>query len=165
MTTQAAGHGQRVAAQPIEKIVVRIRIGTELMAGTDDPLFLRLGGPAGREFRLALARGKSFRRGREDVFVLGSPDAPDTNVSKAALNDPGSPAIDLSAIEAIQLVKGQEPLPNVRGIGEMDDRIKVEEIDVSVYAKGAQPVRFYREGPHWLGLVCGRTLELARLEE
>ena len=44
------------APRPAEKIVVRIRVGSDLMAASDDPLFLRLGGPAGREFRLLLGK-------------------------------------------------------------------------------------------------------------
>ncbi len=152
------------APRPVEKIVVRVRVGSNLMAASDDPLFLRLGGPAGREFRLLLGKGRSLRRGQEDCFVLGAPDDPETNVDQPQLNDPSSPALDLAGIERVSLVKGLEPLPNVRGVGEMDDRLLLEEVEVSIHVKGASPVRFRREGPHWLGLVCGLILELARVE-
>jgi hypothetical protein len=157
--------GAASAQRPVEKIVVRVRVGSDLMAASDDPLFLRLGGPSGREFRLRLAKGKSLRRGQEDRFVLGAPDDPETNVDQPQLNDPGSPPLDLLGIDHAWLVKGMEPLPNVRGFGEMDDRLLLEEVEVQVHAKGGPPARFRREGPHWLGLVCGLSLELARADD
>jgi hypothetical protein len=153
------------APVPVEKILVRIRVGTDRMAASDDPVFLQLGGPAGRDFRLLPARGKAFRKGKEDTFVLGSPQAEDTNVANPALNDPGAPPLDLGEIHSVRLVKGFEPIPNVRGMGEMDDRLEVEEIEVSIHARGRPPVRYLREGSHWLGLVCGLSLELARQDD
>ena len=139
---------------------MRIRVGDDRMAGSDDPLFLRLHGPCGRDFRLSPARGRALRRASEDVFVLGSGDA---NVAHPELNDPSHPALALEQIEGAALWKGNEPLPNVRGIGEMDDRLLVAEACVEVHASGrAAPVRFTRQGPVWLGLVCGLQIELAR---
>ena len=164
MAVRASAAPRPGAVLPVEKIVVRVRVGSDLMAASDDPLFLRLSGPSGREFRLLRRRGKSLRRGKEDCFVLGPPDDPDTNVDQPQLNDPSSPALDLAGIDRVSLVKGLEPLPNVRGIGEMDDRLLLEQVEVSIQAKGVAPVRFQREGPHWLGLVCGLSLELARLD-
>ena len=93
--------------------------------------------------------------------MFGQPDSPDTNVAHPELNDPTMPALDLRGIHSVRLVKGLEPLPNVRGLGEMDDRLLIEEIEVTIHAKGQEPRRFYREGPHWLGLICGMVLELA----
>ncbi|MEE8581930.1 MAG: hypothetical protein V3T33_10110 [Myxococcota bacterium] len=154
------------AANPLQKIVVRIKVGTDRMSGTDDPVFLRLLGPSGREFRLDLARGRSLRRGAEEVFVLGSPDAADTNVAHPKFNDPTSPPLDLRGIERVVLYKGMEPLPNVRGLGEMDDRLEVEEVEIELHAANQpKPTRFYRRGPIWLGLICGHSLELCRTDE
>ena len=135
------------------------------MAASDDPLFLRLLGPAGRELRLQLAKGKSLRRGRQDLYVLGSPDDPKTNVAHPGLNDPSAPALDLEGINGVQLVKGLEPIPNVRGVGEMDDRLLIDEAEVIVHAAGGARACFRRRGPFWLGLVCGLCLDLARVEE
>jgi hypothetical protein len=148
----------------IDQIVVRIRVGTGLMAASDDPFFLRLTGPCGREFRLAEDRRKTFRRGSEDTFVLGPPDSRETSVSHPELNDPTNPALHLDGVERVTLVKGTEPIPNVRGVGEMDDRLLVEEAEVVIHSGGTAAARFHREGPFWLGLVCGLTLELPRVE-
>ena len=41
----------------LTRIVVRIRVGSDRMAASDDPLFLGLEAPEGREFRLAAAHG------------------------------------------------------------------------------------------------------------
>ena len=153
-------------ASPLQKIVVRIKVGHDRMSGTDDPVFLRLLGPAGREFRLDLAHGQPLRRGSEAVFVLGSPDAADTNVAHPEFNDPTSPPIDLAGIERVALYKGMEPLPNVRGLGEMDDRLEVEEVEIELHAANRpKPLRFYRRGPVWLGLICGHSFELTRTDE
>jgi hypothetical protein len=132
------------------------------MAGTDDPVFLRLTGPAGREFRLAREHGRSFARGKQSLLVLGGPKSDETNVAHPELNDPATPATDLADITGVCLVKGQEPLPNVRGVGEMDDRLLIERIEVELRGAGGTPTRrFERTGPVWLGLVCGLCLELA----
>jgi hypothetical protein len=148
----------------IERITVRIRVGTGLMAATDDPIFLRLTGASGREFRLLQARHKSLRRGSEDVFVLGSPDSKETSVAHPELNDPTRPPLSLEGIERVTLVKGTDPLPNVRGVGEMDDRVLIEEAEVVIQCDGQPRARFHRHGPHWLGLICGLSLELPRVE-
>jgi len=151
---------------PIQRIVVRIQVGESRMAGTDDPVFLRLEGAGGREFRLDPASGKAFHRGKEHVLVLGSPDSDEASVSHADLNDPTRPAIALGAVEGVRLIKALNPIPNVRGVGELDDRLLVEEIAVELYgADGSEPVRFGRTGPIWLGLVCGLTLELERMAD
>ena len=157
---------QNSVREAISKIVVRLRVGTDLMAGSDDPLFLGLRGPSGREFRLLLARGKSLRRGAEDVYCLAASDDPDTNVAHTDLNDPTTPPMDAAQITSVFLRKGLEPIPNVRGLGEMDDRLQVMEADVEIHAAGLpKPRRYTRHGPLWLGLVCGLTIDLAPLEE
>jgi len=151
---------------PIEKIVVRIRVGDHRMSGSDDPFFLRLVGPGGREFRLRLARGKTLRRGALDVFVLGPAGAADTNVAHPELNDPTRPPLDLSQIEHVSLHKAMEPIPNVRGVAELDDRLELEDIEVEIHPAGqATPVRYRRAGPIWLGLNCGLCIELAVVDE
>jgi len=154
---------QAPAEHPVEQISVRIRVGTGLMAATDDPIFLRLSGPCGREFRLLQESGKSLRRGREDTFVLGPPSAKETSVSHPSLNDPTSPQLHLEGIHRVELVKRADPVPNVRGLGEMDDRLLIDEAEVLIHCSGLPATRFHRTGPHWLGLVCGLTLELARV--
>ena len=149
----------------LTRIVVRIRVGSDRMAATDDPLFLGLAGPQGREFRLAAAHGKSFRKGQEDVFVLGDPADADTNVEFPELNDPTAAGIDLAGVTGVYLRKGLEPIPNVRGFGEMDDRLQIEAADVELHATGSpKPRRFARSGPFWLGLVCGLQASLIPLE-
>ena len=162
MSSQAqndVGSG-RGEPQLVEKITVRLRVGTDRMAASVDPVFLRLGGPDGRDFRLQHHHGKGLRKGREEIFVLGPPDSPDTNIVHPELNDPTTPSLDLRGIHSVKLIKGLEPLPNVRGVGEMDDRLLIDEIEVTLHAKGQEPRRFYRDGPHWLGLICGMVLEL-----
>ena len=160
MSEAAATPGQVV------RITVRLHVGDSRMAASDDPLFVGLGGPAGREFRLDLAKGRSRRRGAEDVYVLGAPDDPDTNVAHPELNDPTSPALSADRASSVYLRKGTEPIPNVRGVGEMDDRIEIASVEVEIQAEG-QPkaIRFERGGPIWLGLVCGLRLELSRVDE
>ncbi len=150
----------------VSKIVVRLRVGKDLMAGSDDPLFLGLRGHSGREFRLSLRRGKSLRRGAEDVYCLAAPDDPDVNVAHPDLNDPTSPSLDAAGLSSVFLRKGLEPIPNVRGLGEMDDRLQIMEAEVEIHAASLpKPRRFFRQGPVWLGLVCGLTVDLAPLEE
>lgn len=161
MVTQAPA--ETVSEHAVESISVRILVGTNRMAATDDPLFLHLTGRCGREFRLVQQSGKSLRRGHEDTFILGPPDAPETSVSHPDLNDPTTPPIFLEGIDRVELIKRMEPLPNVRGLGEMDDRLLIEEVEVLVECAGIPPTRFYRAGPHWLGLVCGLILELPRV--
>lgn len=147
---------------PIRRIVVRITVGTDRMAGTDDPLFLELLGPGGREFRLAPGKGKAFRRGAEDEFVLAGPGDPATNVANPELNDPAAPALDASCVLGVSLRKGMEPIPNVRGFGEMDDRIQILHASVAIHTDAeAEPRVYERQGPFWLGLVCGQRISLA----
>jgi hypothetical protein len=147
----------------IVRIEVRVKVGDSLMAASDDPLFLGLRGPEGREFRLALAHGRSLRRGSDDRFVLGAPHAAETNVDKPELNDPGQPALHVDAVESAYLRKGFDPIPNVRAVGELDDRLEVIEAELEIHAEGRpKPLRFRRGGPIWLGLVAGLHLELAR---
>jgi hypothetical protein len=151
---------------PVRKIVVRVKVGDHRMSATDDPLFLQLHGPSGREFRLSLAHGRALRRGSEDVFVLGPPEDADTNLAHPELNDPTQPPLDLVGIERVSLWKGMEPLPNVRGLGEMDDRLEVDEAETEIHAGNlSKPARFFRRGPFWLGLICGKSLELPRVDE
>jgi hypothetical protein len=151
---------------PVNRIEVRIQVGPNLMSGTDDPLFLGLRGPTGREFRLKTAGGGSLRRGQEGHFVLGAPNDPAANVDQPELNDPTSPTLDADGISAVYLRKGLEPIPNVRGFGEMDDRVEVESVVVEIeVANEAAPRRFERRGPIWLGLACGFFFEIPRIDE
>ena len=151
---------------PVSRIEVRIQVGSNLMSGTDDPLFLGLHGGAGREFRLRLERGASLRRGQEGHFVLGAPDDPATNVEAPELNDPTQPSLDAGAIRSVYLRKGLEPIPNVRGLGEMDDRLEIESVGVEIsVANETKPRRFARSGPVWLGLVCGLVFEVPSVDE
>jgi len=146
---------------PIRRIVVHVQVGTDRMAATDDPLFLELVGPHGREFRLQPARGGAFRRGSRDVFVLGGKDDPDTNVRNPELNDPRTPAIDASLVQCACVRKGTEPIPNVRGFGEMDDRVQLMDVRVELHLEGdAEPRVYQRQGPFWLGIVCGQRVYL-----
>jgi hypothetical protein len=151
---------------PIQRIAVRIQVGEHMLAASDDPLFLGLRGPLGREFRLALKHGKSLRRGAEDHFVFGAPDDPETNVAHAELNDPTSPPLDAAQITSIFLRKGFEPIPNVRAVGEMDDRLELVEAEVEIQVEGRpKPLRHHRRGPVWLGLVCGLRLEIPLVDD
>jgi hypothetical protein len=140
---------------------VRIKVGEDRMSGSDDPVFLRLQGPSGRDFRLHHAKGKNLRRGAKDVYVFGAADDPETNVRHPELNDPTQPTLHLAGIDRVVLVKAMEPIPNVRGLGELDDRLEIEHIEVEIHpAGGGEPKRYQRSGPIWLGLVCGLRLEL-----
>ncbi len=157
--------GDAAVRSLIRRIVVRITVGTDRMAASDDPLFLELQGPGGREFRLAPASGKALRRGAQDEFVLAGAADPDTNVAHAELNDPSTPPLDVSEITGVCLRKGMEPIPNVRGFGEMDDRLQVVAASVEFHVGDETgPRRFVREGPVWLGLVCGQRLSLLPAE-
>ena len=150
----------------IQRIVVRIKVGEHMLSATDDPVFLGLRGPAGREFRLELAKGKTLRKNSEDRFVLGSPDDPETNVSHPELNDPTQPALDADGIASLFIRKGFDPIPNVRAMGEMDDRLEVHAAEIELHVAGrAVPIRFHRSGPIWLGLVCGLRFEIPRVED
>lgn len=156
--------GDAAPRAPIQRIVVRVNVGTDRMAASDDPLFLELLGPGGREFRLQPEHGKALRRGASDEYVLAGQDDPATNVAHAALNDPKAPTLDATLIFGVCLRKGMEPIPNVRGFGEMDDRLQIFHARVELHVAGEAAPRVYeREGPVWLGLVCGQRLPLAPL--
>ena len=89
------------------------------------------------------------------------PDAPDTNVAHPDLNDPTEPPLDASAIAGFYLRKGFEPIPNVRAVAEMDDRLEVAEVEVKVHSRTGLAARsFRRQGPLWLGLVVGLQFEI-----
>lgn len=149
---------------PVTRIDVRLQIGDHLLAASDDPLFLGLRGSVGREFRLLMARGKSLRRKSEDHFALGPATAADTNLADPHLNDPTAPLLDVDGIEGVYLRKGVDPIPNVRAVGELDDRLELARVEVVIHAEGAAPLRFGRQGPLWLGLNAGMSIELARLD-
>jgi hypothetical protein len=154
-----------VGGHPVTRIAVRLLVGTNLLSASDDPVFLGIRGPCGREFRLARVRGPILRRGQEDYFVFGAAGEANTNVAFPELNDPTSPPIDAAAIEGVYLRKGLDPIPNVRALGELDDRIEVVEVEVEIFAHGeAKPLRFARSGPIWLGLVCGLHFEIPRTD-
>jgi len=153
-------------ARVIQRIVVRLKVGEHILSATDDPVFLGLRGSAGREFRLALHKGKTLRRGSEDRFVLGSPDDPETNVAHPDLNDPTQPALDADEITSAFIRKGFDPIPNVRAMGEMDDRLEVLEAEIDFFVSGqSEPVRHFRAGPLWLGLVAGLRFEVPRTDD
>jgi hypothetical protein len=153
-------------AQPIRRMTLRIQVGESRMAGSDDPVFLGLHGPEGREFRIRFARTPSLRRGAEEVYGLGPAGDADTNVANPEFNDPTSPPIDAARIQSVYLRKGFEPIPNVRGMGEMDDRLEVVEVELLLHVAGsARPLRFLRRGPIWLGLVSGLRLDMPRVDE
>lgn len=146
----------------VEQIHVRVQLGDSLLAATDDPFFLGLEGPSGREFRLAFAHGKSLRRGAEEVYVLAAATGGEANVAHPELNDPTRPPLQVGGVRGVYVRKDLDPVPNVRGVGEMDDRVQVMEVVVELHTAGdAPPVRFVRKGPVWLGLVCGLRLDLA----
>jgi len=149
----------------VRRIVVRLQVGHDRMAASDDPLFLVLEGPGGREFRLLPARGSGLRRGNEDRYVLGAPEDPEANVGHPALNDPNAPPMDANAVVGIRLRKGLEPIPNVRGLGEMDDRLQLASADVELHVEGEpRPRRWMLAGPLWLGLICGLSASLVRAD-
>lgn len=151
---------------PIQRIVVRIHVGAHLLSASDDPVFLSLRGPSGREFRLLLKRGKTLRRGAKDEFVLGAPDDPETNVAHAELNDPTSPPLDAAQITSIFLRKGFDPIPNVRGVAEMDDRLELIEAEVEIHVEGRpRPLRHHRQGSLWLGSLCGLRFEIPLVDD
>jgi hypothetical protein len=150
----------------VVKIRVRVQVGGNLLAASDDPVFLGLRGEDGREFRLLLAEGHSLRRGGEDLFILGGPDDPETNVAHPELNDPSRPPIDAERITSVYLRKGLEPIPNVRALGEMDDRLEIDWAEVEIDAENEpKAALFVRHGPIWLGLVSGLHFEIPRAVE
>jgi hypothetical protein len=151
---------------PIQRIILRIQVGEHRQSGSDDPLFLSLRGPSGREFRLLHKHGKTLRRGQEDRFVFGAPDDPETNVAHPELNDPNALPLDAAGITSVFIRKGFEPIPNVRGVGEMDDRLEIIEIEIEFHIAGRpKPIRHLRRGPIWLGLVSGLRFEIPPAED
>jgi hypothetical protein len=147
------------------RIRVRLAVGDSRMAASDDPLFLGIRGPCGREFRLDLKKGRSRRRGQVDLYVLGSPDDSDTNIAHPEFNDPAAPPIAADSVSSVYLRKGFEPIPNVRAIGEMDDRLEIIEASVEIDTElGPASVQFSRKGPIWLGLVAGLRFEIPRVD-
>lgn len=147
----------------VSRIDVRLQVGDSLLAASDDPLFLGLRGASGREFRLLLARGKSLRRKAQDHYVLVPAGHADANVEAPDLNDPTSPLLDAEAIDGVYLRKGLDPIPNVRAVGELDDRLEIVQAEVEIHC-GDQRIRFFRSGPLWLGLTAGMQIDLARLD-
>ncbi len=146
----------------VRRITIHVQVGSDKMAATDDPIFLGLRGPAGREFRLQPTKGKPWRKGSKTAWVLAGAADPETNVAMPELNDPTRPAIHGGAIEGAYLRKGLDPIPNVRGHGEMDDRIQIESIEVTLETDDGAALRFGRGEEFWLGLVCGLSMELPR---
>ena len=152
--------------RPIQRIVIRLKVGEHMLSATDDPVFLGLRGPDAREFRLALHKGKTLRRGAEDRFVFGSVDDRETNVAHAELNDPTRPALDADRITGVFIRKGFDPIPNVRAVAEMDDRLEILEAEVEFFVAGqSEPIRYVRMGPLWLGLICGLRFELSPVDD
>jgi hypothetical protein len=147
----------------VSRIDVRVQVGDSLLAASDDPLFLGLRGSAGREFRLLLAHGKSLRRKAHDHYVLVPTTHPDSNVKFPELNDPTDPPLDADTITGVYLRKGLDPIPNVRAVGELDDRLEVVLATVEIHT-GSGKRRYHRAGPLWLGLNAGLVIDLARLD-
>jgi hypothetical protein len=145
----------------VHRIVVNVQVASDRLAASDDPIFLGLRGPNGREFRLVHAKGKSWRRGAKETYILAAQGDSDANVDHPELNDPAVPSVDLDRVVWVYLRKGLEPIPNVRGHGEMDDRLGLDWIEVELHASDGRVRRFERRGELWLGLVCGMFLELA----
>ena len=111
--------------------------------------YQREGVASGRDFRLTLAKGRTLHRGDENVFVLGGPEA---NVDHADLNDPTAPQLDATGVERVGLLKSTSPIPNVRGLAELDDRLQLDWAEVEIHSEGlSEPLRFSRQGPFWLG--------------
>jgi hypothetical protein len=154
--------GGRQGAGPwVRKIIVRVTTGQDRMSGTDDPIFLRLMGPGGREFRLDTPRGRGFRRDSLTTFVLAGGDDPEAHLERPEMNDPTSPRLPMSGIEGVGLRKDLNPIPNVRGMAELDDRILIADVEVEIHPDDDSSSQLYRRGgPIWLGLVCGLFLEL-----
>jgi hypothetical protein len=152
------------AGSRVRRITVQVQVGSDKLAASDDPIFLGLRGAHGREFRLHPTRGKPWRKGSEMTWVLAGANDPETNVAMPELNDPARPAIESDAVASAYLRKGLDPIPNVRGHGEMDDRIQIERIEVTLHTQAGAEVRFGRDGEFWLGLVCGLCMELAPLD-
>lgn len=152
------------ADSKVRRITIQVRVGSDKMAATDDPIFLGLRGPDGREFRLQPAKGKPWRKGSNTRWVLAGASDPESNAAMPELNDPAQPSIRAAGIESAYLRKGLDPIPNVRGHGEMDDRIQIESIAVILHTDDGE-LRFGRGEPFWLGLVCGLSMELARLDD
>ncbi len=153
--------GSQGAGPWVRKIIVRVTTGEDRMSGSDDPIFLRLMGPGGREFRLDSPRGRGFRRDSLTAFVLAGDDESEIHVEHPELNDPTSPRLPMSGILGVGLRKDLNPIPNVRGMAELDDRILIAEVEVEIHPDDDSPTQIYqRRGPIWLGLVCGLSLEL-----
>ena len=149
----------------IRKIVVRIEVGSNRMSASDDPLFLHLEGACGREFRLSLGDHESLRKGAADDFVLAPSDSGEANVENPELNDPTTPPLYLEGIERVALRKGLDPIPNVRGVGELDDRLEITHARVEFHVdEQEKPIRYERTGPFWLGLACGLSLDLGAVK-
>ena len=88
-------------------------------------------------------------------------------VAWEALERAGLPPHSLNeSITGVYLRKGLDPIPNVRGVGEMDDRLEVGEVEVEIEVDGEPKARrYFREGSIWLGLVCGLRVEVPRIDE
>ncbi len=150
---------------PLARIVVRVKTGSDRMAATDDPVFLGIRGASGREYRLALRRGRGLRRGGEDEFVLAGPDDPATNVAHPELNDPKLPTVHMGDVVGVYFRKATDPIPNVRGIAELDDRLQIDELEIALHPAGSgPPLRFVRKEAFWLGLSCGMIVDVPPAE-
>ena len=89
----------------------------------------------------------------------------ETNLASPELNDPTVPAIDAARIEGVYLRKGVAPIPNVRAVGELDDRLELRHAEVDIHSEGEEaPRRFVVEGPIWLGLNAGMMLDLTHTD-
>ena len=100
--------------------------------------------------------------------AVASPTPPDPRPGTAAklLNDPTQPALDADRINEVFIRKGFDPIPNVRAVGEMDDRVGVLEAELEFFVTGqSKPIRYFRAGPLWLGLVCGLRFEMPRVDD
>ena len=92
------------------------------------------------------------------------PEDPETNVAHPDLNDPSSAPLPAAALSRVVLHKDMEPIPNVRGLGEMDDRVQITTVSVEIHTQGSpEAIRWERNGTFWLGLVCGLAVDLERV--
>ena len=134
------------------------QVATTLPNNSLPPGFTRL--LFGDEFN-----GTALDRGHWCTRLPSGGGAPLSEAGHPEFNDPTAPPIDAASVTGVYLRKGFDPIPNVRGVSEMDDRIEISEAEVEIESESAaKAIRFQRTGPIWLGLVAGVRFELQRGE-
>ncbi|HXF05574.1 MAG TPA: PLAT/LH2 domain-containing protein [Blastocatellia bacterium] len=141
--------------QPITTIQVRIVTGNRPAAGTDDPVFLGLGG---REFRIQdqnLAFN-DFASGSEHTYTFGAA----SSVSPATLNDPRDPQLTTDDLFAFPVYIRKNEDTASQSVSSWN----VEEVTVTVNPGRNQIVYSALEGPAniWLTNDAGLILYLKR---